>query len=262
MHDILDLGRYPLHEPDSPAGLALVEACRRDLARDGMFNLAGFVRPEALATCVGEVGPVLAEAAYEHRQTHNIYFRTDIEGLAADHPALKRAETSNRKICADQIPHSVLVRIYEWPPMAAFLAAVMDKARLHVMADTLARVNVMSYRDGEALNWHFDRSEFTTTLLLQEPENGGEFQYRSGLRSDGDPNYDGVARLLVGDDPNVRAIPLGAGTLNVFKGKNTAHRVSRVRGDINRIIAVFSYYERPGVQFSDEDQIRFYGRTA
>ena len=50
-----------------------------------------------------------------------------------------------------------------------------------------ARVNVMAYRAGDALNWHFDRSEFTTTCLLQAPAAGGEFQYRSALRSAADP---------------------------------------------------------------------------
>ena len=69
------------------------------------------------------------------------------------------------------------------------------------MPDPLARVNVMSYREGEALNWHFDRSEFTTTLLLQAPKAGGAFEYRSDLRTDTDPNYAGVARLLSGQDP-------------------------------------------------------------
>jgi hypothetical protein len=34
----------------------------------------------------------------------------------------------------------------------------------------------MDYRPGEALNWHFDRSQFTTTLLIQAPEQGGEFE--------------------------------------------------------------------------------------
>ena len=138
----------------------------------------------------------------------------------------------------------------------------MDKPRLYVMEDPLARVNVMTYRHGETLNWHFDRSEFTTTLLVQAPESGGEFQYRAGLRTDDDPNYDGVARLLAGQDENVRTVPLTAGTLNVFRGKNTAHRVSTIEGERERIIAVYSYYERPGVVFSDEDRIRFYGRAA
>jgi hypothetical protein len=53
-----------------------------------------------------------------------------------------------------------------------------------------------------------------------------------------------------------------AGTLNVFRGKNTAHRVTPVAGPVDRIIAVFSYYETPGVRFSDEERIGFYGRAA
>jgi len=42
-----------------------------------------------------------------------------------------------------------------------FLAATMQLPELHVMPDPLARVNMMSYGDGQALNWHFDRSHFT-----------------------------------------------------------------------------------------------------
>lgn len=130
------------------------------------------------------------------------------------------------------------------------------------MADPLARANVMAYREGEALNWHFDRSEFTTTLLLQAPEEGGDFEYRTDLRSDNDPNYQGVADLLEGRDVNVKVLRLKAGTLNVFRGKNTAHRVTPVKGRRDRMIAVFSYYEKPGVQFSAEERVGFYGRAA
>ena len=135
----------------------------------------------------------------------------------------------------------------------------MGKETLHTMADPLARVNVMAYREGQALNWHFDRSEFTTTLLLQAPEQGGGFEYCSDLRSDDDPNYDGVARLLQGQEAT-REITLLAGTLNVFAGKNTAHRVTPVQGETDRVIAVFSYYETPDVMFSEEERVGFYGR--
>ena len=262
MQDILDLDRFPLHELESVAGRELVARCREELADTGMFNLSGFVQRAAIEQCVSEVVPELAANAYTHTQLHNIYFKAGIEGLSPDHPALKRSRTSNRKICGDQMKGFVLTQIYEWPPLAAFLAEVMGKPRLYVMEDPLARVNVMTYRHGETLNWHFDRSEFTTTLLVQAPESGGEFQYRTGLRTDDDPNYDGVARLLAGQDENVRTVPLTAGTLNVFRGKNTAHRVSTIEGERERIIAVYSYYERPGVVFSDEDRIRFYGRAA
>jgi hypothetical protein len=138
----------------------------------------------------------------------------------------------------------------------------MEKSALYPMRDWLARANVMSYRDGEALNWHFDRSEFTTTLLLQAPDKGGEFVYRSDLRTAEDPNYEGVAKLLRGQDPDVKVMNVSPGTLNVFKGRNTAHKVNRVEGPRDRIIAVFTYYDRPGVMFTREEQLGFYGRTA
>jgi len=132
---------------------------------------------------------------------------------------------------------------------------------LYEMKDPLARVNVMAYFEGEALNWHFDRSEFTTTILLQAPESGGDFEYRTGLRGDSDPNYDGVANFLAGNDNDKKALKLTAGTLNVFRGKNTAHRISTVGGNTPRMIAVFSYYQTPDVMFSPSEQLGFFGRT-
>jgi hypothetical protein len=157
---------------------------------------------------------------------------------------------------------TVVEQIYEWAPLAAFLARVIGKPALYPMADPLARVNVLAYGPGEALNWHFDRAQFSTTLLIQPAESGGEFEYRSRLRSDTDPNYEGVARLLKGQDSEVCVHALAAGTLNVFAGKNTAHRITPVQGGRRRIIAVLTYYDRPGVTFSDAERIGFYGRAA
>lgn len=262
LNNDLDLERHPLDGLDTPAGEALVARCRSDLARNGMFNLEGLIRPAALPRAVAGLRPVLDSAAFEHKRSHNIYFRKDIAGLAPDHPALRQVTTINHTICADQMPADTLVlQIYEWPAMAAFLAATMCKPRLHTMADPLARVNVMEYRAGEALNWHFDRSEFTTTLLLQAPEAGGVFEYRSDLRTESNPNYAGVAALIEGRDPQLKTQPLAAGTLNVFRGKNTAHRVTPIEGKIPRVIAVFSYYEQPGVMFTPEERTGFYGRA-
>jgi hypothetical protein len=262
MEQHLDLDRFPLHDLQSARGQALVAHCKADMADRGMFNLSGFLRPPAVTRCLSEVRPLFEDRSFFHKRGHNIYFDDEVAGLAPDHPALARVETVNRTLCADQLPDSLVCAVYAWPPLAQFIAAVLDKPELHVMADPLARANVMAYRAGEALNWHFDRSEFTTTLLLQAPEVGGRFQYRTGLRSESDPNYDGVARLLRGEDPEVRTLDLSAGTLNIFKGRNTAHRVTPPEGKRARIIAVFSYYERPGVAFSDEERIGFYGRAA
>ena len=260
MNDLIDLDRYPLDRPDSPAWSDLVRDSKTRLAEDGLFSLPRFIREGALENAVAELKPVLDRDSFSHVRRHNIYFTSEIEGLAADHPAQREFETSNRTVCADQMGQSGIIRLYEWHPFAVFLAAVMDKRALFTMEDPLARVNVMAYSESQALNWHFDRSEFTTTLLLQAPLGGGDFEYDQDLRSDTDPNYGGVADLLEGRRLPQR-IELEPGTLNIFKGKNTAHRVTPVRGGQDRIIAVFSYYERPGVQFSERERIGFYGRA-
>ena len=261
MQNILDLDRYPLDKESSPEWRAMVAQAVAELDANGMFNLEGLVKPDAVQKLVAHIKPLMDTQSYMHRRLHNIYFQSEIPGLEPEHPALRKVETINHTLCADQLADSVVMSVYQYPPFARFLAATMGKSQLHVMQDPLASVNVMAYRAGEALNWHFDRSEFTTTLLLQAPETGGEFEYRSDLRSANDPNYAGVAELLEGRDPQVKRIRLQAGTLNVFRGKNTAHRVTTVQGQVDRYIAVFSYYEKPGVTFTDAERLGFYGRA-
>lgn len=255
--DILDLARWPLDRDVSD----LVKICQAELKREGMFNLPGFLRPGLAGHIARSLESCFESAAFKHKRSHNIYFRKSVPGLDPNHGALRRLETSNSTLCADQLG-GPLTELYRWPPFAAFLAKVMGKDALYPMDDPLAAVNAMRYGEGEALNWHFDRSEFTTTLLLQAPEQGGAFQYRSGLCSEDDPNYEGVASLLAGEDKDVRQINLSAGTLNVFQGKNTAHRVTPPKGTIPRIISVFSYFDRPGVVFTPEERLGFYGRAS
>ncbi len=262
MKDILDLDRYPLEQPGSDAYLALVERCRQSLASQGLFSLDGLVRPGAIADCAAALRPRFATEAFVHQRRHNVYFLKQVPGLSPDHPALRMVDTINHTLCGDQIGDSVITRIYECPALQDFLAATLGMHRLYAMADPLARVNVMEYRAGEGLNWHFDRSIFTTTLMIQAPTIGGELEYRYNLRTAEEPNYDGVARVLAGADPEVRALPLAPGTLNVFLGKNTLHRVSPPKGERERIVAIFSYYDRPGVLFTPEEQLGFYGRVA
>lgn len=261
MQNLIDLERYPLDRPDSADWQSLVQTCRDDLAEHGMFSLEGLLRPELAAQAVATLREEFANNAFLHERSHNIYFSDEIKGLAADHPAHAQVKTSNRTLCADQLPAQPLIDVYSWKPLHDFLAATMELPALYPMDDALASVNVMAYGEGQALNWHFDRSEFTTTLLLQAADAGGAFEYRTGLRSDADPNYDGVGKLLKGHDPKVQQISLSPGTLNVFKGKNTAHRVTPVQGDRDRVIAVFCYYETPGIAFSEQDQMGFYGRV-
>lgn len=255
----INLAAYPLG--DAAKCAPLLSEAKAVLQRDGMVTLDDFMTPEAVAETLQIAKPAFETASFEHKREHNIYFQPKIDGIAPDHPALATLKTANRTLCADQLAATPLMALYEDPAFVSFLANLMGKPALYAMDDPLARVNAMTYRAGEALNWHFDRSEFTTTILLQAPEAGGDFEYRPALRTADDANYDGVAKLLRGEDQKIQSVTLKPGALNVFKGRNTAHRVTPPLGDKPRTIAVLSYYETPGVMFSAEERVGFYGRS-
>jgi hypothetical protein len=258
---IVDLDRYPLGTPGSADWDELVNSCRNLLNETGMFELPGFLKTDVLQSAAAVIQQRMEHDSVEIRREHNIYFLDKVEGLSDDHPALKKIMTVNHTLCADQLHGTPLLDVYEWPNFRMFIAATMNISTLHLMDDELARVNVLGYRPGEALNWHFDRSEFTITMLLQRAEHNGIFEYRRELRTDLDPNYDAVGKLVAGNDPEVISVDIDPGALNVFRGRNTAHRVTTVNGDRERMVAVFSLYEQPGVRFSDSENLGFYRRT-
>ena len=129
MHDILDLERYPLDRPSTPEWQALVDRYRAELAADGMFSLEGLMKPEVAQGAADALKGKFETESFHHKRWHNIYFKDAVDGLAPDHPALQKVETSNFTLCADQLPDSPVLRLYDWPPFAEFLAATMDKLR-------------------------------------------------------------------------------------------------------------------------------------
>ena len=52
MEAVIDLERYPIDRPGSPGCRRLVDDCRAELDRNGLFNLPDFFRQEALAGAI------------------------------------------------------------------------------------------------------------------------------------------------------------------------------------------------------------------
>jgi hypothetical protein len=146
--------------------------------------------------------------------------------------------------------------------MTAFMAAALGKDRLYRSADPLDALQITAFEPGDELGWHFDRSEFSVTVMYAPADSGGEFVYVPGLRSDQAPNYDEVAAVLAGDQTRVRPMPSGPGTLAFFHGHNALHRVTPVTGHRARINSVLTYGEGPDMRLNDLTSKLFYGRTS
>ncbi len=258
----VDLDRYPITCLDGPAGRALVARGRRALAADGALSLAGFIQPEAQGGLAAEARG-LSPLAHLMVEAHTVYFEPPEPGLPPDHPRRRLGRTAKGGVAYDRIPAGAgLRRLYEWDALTGFIAALLGVARLYRHADPLAALNLNVFGAGQGLDWHFDRADFSVTLSLQTPDEGGVFEYVPRLRSETEPNYNGVARVLAGSDIGIRRLSFAAGTLALFQGRHSPHRVTPVAGGRDRLVAVLSYTAEPGVTFSPYAQRLFYGRAA
>ena len=261
IEDIFDLDSYPLDRPDSDDYAELVAVSKSEWRTTGSFDLPGLIREAAVAHAAAELRQPMASAAYRHRQQHNIYFTDDTDVIPGD-IAEARLVTSHQTLTCDQMAGSIIRSVYECNPLRHFIRRVLDLRKLYRMADPMACLNVMAYADGDQLGWHFDRAKFAVTILLQEPIDGGQFEYRRGLRTADDPNYEGVRRVLADQDGEIRQTITSPGTMTVFSGFGSPHRVAPVIGEKERMMAVLSYMEEPDYAYGPEDRMRFYGRTS
>lgn len=260
--DVVDLDAYPIHDLDSPRGQELIARCRRELADEGVCNLAGFITAAAVAEMIRLAGE-LAELSWPSDQTHTVYFEQVDETVPAAHPRARQVRSAKHGIAYDRIPAAAPVRrLYESGDMTRFIAAALGKETLYRSADPLDAFQVTAFRPGEELGWHFDRSEFSVTVMYQQAEQGGDFVYAPALRSDDDPNYAGVQAVLDGDPAPLRLLPSAPGTLAFFHGHNALHRVTPIAGGRNRINSVLTYGEVPDMRLNDLTSQLFYGRTS
>ncbi|WP_424326451.1 HalD/BesD family halogenase [Gordonia sp. (in: high G+C Gram-positive bacteria)] len=162
----------------------------------------------------------------------------------------------------DRIPESTPIRrLYAADEVKDFIAAVLGKPRLYRSDDPLDAVMIAVFREGDELGWHFDRSEFSVTVMYLDAEEGGHFDYYPGLRSDDDSNYAGVQQVLDGDSAGVIRLPSSPGTLAIFHGRHAMHRVTPTSGSTPRINSVLTYGEDSGMRLNELTADLFYGRT-
>ena len=257
---MVNLDRSPIDDPDSPRGGAFAQACRDRFLRDGLCMLPEFIRPEALEILVEEASRRIGDAWF-CKSTHNVYLTPNDPGTPPGDVAARQERTFVGSIPYDRIGEdSSLRRLYLWDPLKDFIGAVLGRRRLHRFADPLGACSVNVFVDGGEHGWHFDESEFSVTLMLQAPESGGTFEYVPRIRGREDERAI-VGAVLDGDRGNVLELPFTAGTLLVFGGRQTLHRVTRVSGARPRLVPVLTYAERPGLRNSEAVRRLFWGRT-
>jgi hypothetical protein len=258
--NMVNLSRYPIANLESAEGTAFARSCREEYTQTGLCMLANFIVPEALQTLTREATSS-ADDAYFCKSSHSAYLTADNPDLADDDVARRQEQTFVGSVPYDRIdPQSQLNALYQWDPLKDFIGYVLGKETLYRFADPFGACSINVFVDGGEHGWHFDESEFTVTLMLQPPEVGGEFEYMPLIRGRDDEEKL-VAGLLDGKRDGVVELPFTAGTLLIFGGNQTIHRVTRVQGERPRLVPVLCYSETPGQVNSETVRKLFWGRS-
>ena len=250
MHDVVDLD------------WSFVERGRKQMREMGACEIPGFVRADALPLFI-EDARRLAPRAHRSGGPGTVYLGFPDESFPVDHPRQWLGNYGVGAVAYDLFPDdSPIRRLYEWEELLQFVAAILGLDVIHPYADPLGALNLAVMGDGDELQWHFDQTDFVVSLALQDADDGGDFEVAPMIRSADDERYDDVARVLAGDHTNVVTLPMTPGTLLVFAGRHSLHRVSPIRGKTPRLVGLFGYDAKPGTMSSELLKEVRYGRVA
>jgi hypothetical protein len=229
---LVDTDRWPMNDN------ALTSQLNQAFVDENIVVLPGFIKSSALPALVAECDE-LAKVAYHTTVNANL-----------------------EVVAYDQFPNDSVIRaLYEWEPLMEFVARVLGEKQLYRYADPFGALNLAVMRDGHELGWHFDQTDFVVSIAFQPSLEGGHFENVPRIRSMGNDNAETVAAIRNGErDDLVRLEPMTPGTLMVFNGRWSYHRVSKVHGAVARHVALLAYDTKPGTDSNTELKLGRYGR--
>ena len=253
---LVDLERYPLTDA------ALIAKSHAEYLAGGAVVFPNFLTPTALRDMIDEVQSC-AHVAFVSRNGHNVYFDAGDPTLPPSHPRNRQVRTVGGSVAYDLLPEGSRLRaLYQWEPLLRFVRSVLGLPALHRLDDGIGACTVNVFREGDEQGWHFDETEFSTTLMLTAADDGGDFEYVPAMRKnmkDGS-EHSAVSAALDGSREGIRRLPLTPGALAIFRGHCSLHRVTQNRGETTRLVAVLAFNASPGVSNSEYVRELFWGR--
>ena len=249
---LINLERYPIDRPHDPATLSLIERLQVDLESKALALLPDFLRPDALSVIVAELNRLVPQAHLNER-LRTPYGWMDNREFPEDHPRRALHRMRYRTITRDLLGwEATLVAIYEWNVLTEFVRRVFSFETLFRTVDPwLSTLAIVEDEDSER-PWHFDSNDGVVSLLLQAADDGGAFEYVPYVRDEDAESYEEVAQVFAGTSDRIIRPPIQPGTLTLFRGRRSVHRVTRVGLTTKpRMIGILTYDHSPGTVFPE-----------
>ena len=261
IEEIIDLEKHPVHNPSCSKYNELVNYTRKQLNEDGCCVLSNFIRPDSIQKMKDEVDRNLSKI-YFTNDKHNPYFTKDDKTLHEEHPKRIFTVRQSGYLNSDDLEkNSDLNKFYDLEEMLKFVSDSLEVFPLYKWADPLGKNPYSIMHTDHYFPWHFDGNEFTLSVLIQKAEIGGLFEYASDIRSKDNENFEEVAKVLKGNRKKIKSLDLKPGDLQIFKGRFSMHRVTKIEGKTSRYIALPCYVKDPLKINKPEHSKQVYGKA-
>jgi len=259
---IVDLEKYPIQDLNSPEIKKLVNKCKSDLDQFSCSTIPNFILPKSLEIMNSELEKQINEVYMSKKSINAYLYSKDDTLFSANHPKRIFMRRDNGYLNSDLFEkNSEMKFLYEQEELLKFVSACLGISPIYRWADPLARHAYNVMKPEGVLPWHFDSCEFTLSLMIQKPEKGGIFEYCPFIREPGNENFDEVKKVLDGDRSRVRQLKLELGDLQIFKGRFTLHRVTKVEGNKPRYLCIPAYVLDPWRVNTPEHSKAIYGKV-
>jgi len=261
LNEIINLTKYPINDTGSIKYRELTNYTRKQLNEDGCCVLSNFIRPDSIQKMKDEVDRNLSKI-YFTNDKHNPYFTKDDKTLHEEHPKRIFTVRQSGYLNSDDLEeNSDLNKFYDLEEMLKFVSDSLEVFPLYKWADPLGKNPYSIMHTDHYFPWHFDGNEFTLSVLIQKAEIGGLFEYASDIRSKDNENFEEVAKVLKGNRKKIKSLDLKPGDLQIFKGRFSMHRVTKIEGKTSRYIALPCYVKDPLKINKPEHSKQVYGKA-
>ena len=246
IEQIIDLDHYPLDDLNCEVTQKLLSQCLQDSETHSLCMLPDFVRPEMVELMTQELESLIDNAP-RFDITRAAYIKAIDPDLPEDHPRKIQHVTKYHQVLNYQIANnSALRELFYWQPLTDFLGKAMGYDEFYRSDCPHLALTSKIAGEGDTDGWHYDSNEVVFSIVLQDAEEGGEFEYLPNCRKHGDENYEIISQAFKNPEPYSTRIAIKPGTLVMFKGMSSLHRVTPVIGKRRRVVALFSYHTEPG----------------
>lgn len=269
---MINYNQYPIGTSSTSEYEALVKTCKEQLCRDGFVSLRHFLEPSSVDALVSGILDIeKGGGGFYSTERHNVFLEDHTPSSLHDneintlHPRHIQLNSSKLIINAkDLAPHAAeLNNLFYSSTFLDFICDVLQ-TKLYPSIDEYGKYYANIFHEGDGLNFHFDRSEFSISLILQPAEQGGKFEFVPNSRHVVEEwremplNTKDLQNALDPNEFNLHVPELAAGDLYLFHGQKSLHRVSEVvRG--TRINVILTFNTAPESTLNSYTLKKFFG---